>query len=665
MEELISRFVDPSDEPVRLLEQLVDQIRPADADDQESARRNLLALCYLLGARADLRSGLRQVVGELLRTHRHSDLYTATGILPSTGFVAEGLRRIGHKFLPEVLDAGVLRSVLRIVFHRSSDRLWVIGVGEDAWVRLLEAMRFDEVPVSAVLPVSAAEMLSSLRVLSYWIAACGMEPELLRLDAALETYESPFIAQNREMMAYLEAYRDSWGRQVGEICDDRHVRVLFSQCVEVIERIRRNAAKRGTSIRLTYHLQRLRQILRRSEQMLDVLAALQSEPDGTSAFPSVVTLFCQLVREECLRNDLLRHWRQNTELIALRVTDNASHHGEHYITATRAEYFAMARSAMVGGCVIAFMACLKLLLAKAHMPPLTGALAFCLNYGLGFCLIHVLHGTVATKQPAMTANAIAASLGEAGGKLRDIDALSDLIARTCRSQLVAILGNVGMAIPLAALIAFAILGISGDPFTDPEKSSHLLAEQSLVASGAVFYAAVAGFCLFVSGLISGYYDNYAAYNRIPERILQVRWLKSLCGEARMRRTAAYIGDNLGALSGNLLFGFLLGGTTLLGVLIGLPLDIRHVAFSSAFIGFGLVGLDFSPDPALLFWSLLGVAAIGVINLGVSFALALNVALRSRQVSDAQWQALARSVLGHLVRRPRDFFLPPAKSAEGG
>jgi len=321
----------------------------------------------------------------------------------------------------------------------------------------------------------------------------------------------------------------------------------------------------------------------------------------------------------------------------------------------------MARSAMIGGFVISFMACLKIVLAKAEMPPLTGAIAFCLNYGLGFCLIHILHGTVATKQPAMTANAIAASISEAGGKLRNIEALTNLIARTCRSQIIAILGNVGIAIPLSALIAFAVLAISGEHFTSPEKSQHLLAEQSLIHSGALFYAAIAGACLFISGLISGYYDNYAAYNRIPERILQLGWPKRLLGEARMRRVAAYIGDNLGALAGNLLFGFLLGGTTLFGLLVGLPIDIRHVAFSSAFIGIACVGLDLAPGLWLFFWAALGVAAIGFMNLTVSFALALNVALRSREVSDAQWKTLARSVVAHLFRQPRDFFLPPGKT----
>jgi len=660
LEEILAGCCGTPAEVTDVLVQLVGEIRPADPKDYKTAKRNLQALCYLLGARPELRAALRNSLIQLAMSHRHSELYTSTGILPNTGFVAESLQRIGHKLLPEVLDPGLLRSVLRRSFDRPSDRHWVTGVGAAVWEELFCAVRFDELPASATLPHPLGELLRSLRVLSYWIVACGMEPELLRLEPALETRESPFVAQNSEMAAYIELYPQRWGQALGEDTDDRHLRVLFSQCREVIERVRRNAARNGTSIALTYNLQRLRQLLKRCEQLLDILAGLQRDPGGISAYPSMVTLFTQLVHDECLRNNLFRHWRQNTELIALRVTDNASHHGEHYITESRQEYWAMARSAMIGGVVIACMACFKILLVKAHMPPLVGALSFCLNYGLGFCLIHILHGTVATKQPAMTANAIAATISETGGRLRELERLSELIARTCRSQLVAILGNVGIAVPLAGLLAFAVVSLTGEAFTDAEKSLHLLEEQNLVHSGAVFYAAIAGVCLFVSGLLSGYYDNYAAYNRIPERIRQLAWARRVFGEARMRRVAAYVGANLGALSGNLLFGFLLGGTTLFGVLVGLPIDIRHVAFSSAFVGIGFVGLDFSPDPWLFVWAVLGVAAIGLVNLSVSFALALTVALRSRQVPDGEWWPLARAVFGYFLRHPRGFFLPPKK-----
>lgn len=663
MEHILSRFAEPDADPTDLFAQLVAHLRPARPTDYDSARRNLQALCFILGFRPDIRTSVRSRLLALQQEYRHSQLYTLTGILPNTGFFTEIFRRIGHKLLPDVLDPDLLRTFLRKVFNRPSDRHWVTGVGEETWLQLIEALHFEEVqvdPANPLLPNAISEILRSLRVISYWIAASGMEPELLRLEPTLESHESPFVSQNIEMIAYIEAYSPAWRRAEAVANDDKHLRVLFAQCREIIERVHKRAARNGTSIRLTYELQRLQQLLRRGEHLLDIAENLRLDPDGNSAYPAIVSLFACLVHDECERDNLLQHWRQNTELIALRVTENASAHGEHYITETRSEYGEMARSAMVGGCIIAFMACFKLLLGKAEMAPLTGALAYCLNYGLGFCLIHIVHGTVATKQPAMTANAIASSIDEAGGKLRNMDNLTGLIARTIRTQLIAILGNIITAVPLAGLIAFAVFSLSGEHFASPEKASHLLADQNLAHSGALFYAAIAGLCLFLAGLISGYFDNYAAYNRIPERILQLEWPKRLFGEHRLHRVASYIGDNLGALAGNFVFGFLLGGTTIFGVLFGLPIDIRHVTFASAFAGIAFVSFDFAMSLIAILRAALDVAAIGFINLTVSFALALNVALRARKVSKTPWQKLAGATLSHFMQNPRDFFLPPRK-----
>ena len=282
MEQLLSRFAVPGTDPAQLLVQLVDEIRPVDVEDLATARRNLQALCYILSSQQELRCALREAIWTLLQTYRHSELYTATGIQPNTGFVSEAFRRLGHTLLPEVLDSGLLRSVLRQTFHRPGDRHWVIGVGEDVWQQLIVAIRFDEAPTSDTFPQGLSELLRSLRVLSYWIAACGMEPELLRLEPSLETYESPFVAQNCERTAYIEAYPEHWGRP-GEVAnDERHLHVLFGQCQQVIERVRRNAAKNGTSIRLTYHLQRLRQFMQRCERMLDILDELQNDTRGTT-----------------------------------------------------------------------------------------------------------------------------------------------------------------------------------------------------------------------------------------------------------------------------------------------------------------------------------------------------------------------------------------------
>lgn len=60
-------------------------------------------------------------------------------------------------------------------------------------------------------------------------------------------------------------------------------------------------------------------------------------------------------------------------------------------------------------------------------------------------------------------------------------------------------------------------------------------------TAATIAAAIAGVCLFLAGLISGYYDNKCAYTRIPARLKQFRWLRKLLGEHRLDRFVAYIG----------------------------------------------------------------------------------------------------------------------------
>ena len=175
---------------------------------------------------------------------------------------------------------------------------------------------------------------------------------------------------------------------------------------------------------------------------------------------------------------------------------------------------------------------------------------------------------------------------------------------------------------------------------------------------ALPHAAIAGVCLFLSGLIAGYYDNKAAYNEIPARLRQLHWPRRLLGEHRLAKITEYIGDNLGALAGNFFFGVMLGSIGTLGFIFGLPIDIRHITFSSANFVFALVGNNYLLTPEQWTLSLLGIVLIGITNLTVSFALALAVALRSRRVSFGKGGALFGLVLRRFWYTPRDFFLPP-------
>jgi site-specific recombinase len=82
-------------------------------------------------------------------------------------------------------------------------------------------------------------------------------------------------------------------------------------------------------------------------------------------------------------------------------------------------------------------------------------------------LVMLLHWTVATKQPAMTAPALAASL-PAGRNASDaeIEAFVDRVAQLIRSQAAGIAGNLAVCGPLVLAVQCAgHLGISVRPWS--------------------------------------------------------------------------------------------------------------------------------------------------------------------------------------------------------
>ncbi len=186
----------------------------------------------------------------------------------------------------------------------------------------------------------------------------------------------------------------------------------------------------------------------------------------------------------------------------------------------------------------------------------------------------------------------------------------------------------------------------------------MLHELRPLAGWALLHAAVAGVWLFVAGLATGWYDNRCAVLDIPGRLRGSPLLRWLSAEKR-DRFASYVDGNLGALMGNAIFGVLLGATGFVGVVTGLPIDIRHVAFGSANLGYAAVTMQLGTAAFLVM--LAYVLMVGLVNLAVSFSLALNLALRARDVTFGRSGELLRETWAAFRRDPRSFLLPPKKA----
>ena len=645
-----------------LLIELVNRIRPTNSKDTNEIDQKFNALIQALLITPNAASTLQSFVFKLFSRYKQTSLFSDTGILSLDGFWNQLNSRLGAHILPLIPDNTKLDEFARRVFHQRSDKYWLNQLSNQQWCslfRLIDQGHTNQAEKTRIKD----ELVKALTILSYRVSGIGLHPEFIHALPQLTEYESPFLVQNREINDFIQKYKNNYQYSDAALPmsppDASQAFVMLEQCHDVVSKIRRSTKRIGVSVSLTYMLALLEQCLERIEILLNMI---MNEDD--IRYQALGGFFVDITEALYSERSVRALLASNSELLALQVTENASRTGEHYVSTDKNGFFAMYKSAAGAGVIIAITATLKTLGARLILAPLMHAFINSMIYSLGFMLIHILHFTVATKQPAMTAAALAATVQQRkGSKMAQIAELAALIINIIRTQFIAILGNISIAIPVAALIALSWDMALHEPLMNHAKAAKTLHDLNPFTSLAVPHAAIAGVCLFLSGLIAGYFDNMAVYRKVGPRIQAHQKLKRWLGQERLNKFAAYIERNLGALAGNFLFGIMLGSMGTIGYILGLPLDIRHIAFASANFIQGLININGSPDIGLIIVSFLGVILIGLTNLFVSFTLTIIVALRARRVRFEQWKPLAKLVMTHFLTRPSDFFWPPKTPLE--
>ena len=136
-----------------------------------------------------------------------------------------------------------------------------------------------------------------------------------------------------------------------------------------------------------------------------------------------------------------------------------------------------------GGAVTAATVYGKFFITGGHLQPMVEGFFAGLNYAWSFVLMHFLHFTLATKQPAMTAPAIAQRLEETGTPA-GLDAFAAEVIALMRTQAVAIIGNLALVFPLCLLVQLAWAHLSGGNLISPAKAHATLASFSLLGGSS-------------------------------------------------------------------------------------------------------------------------------------------------------------------------------------
>ena len=585
--------------------------------------------------------------GWLQNLHLYASL-VSVGIFARTGILHETATLLYDRLNPLPVDENQLQDVLDSVFNGSKDLEWLSAIAPRQWLSLFARLNGDEAQRARTRLLMREESTYALEMLAIRLSAEDLTPDLIRLDKRLLDLDSPFVSLERELARLISSWRDEPDTPT-DAATLAQAGVLIDQARQQLHHLNSRAIASGSSLATAHLLERLAQSLDRLEALLAVLTADSPESEARHW----LALLNQLIENGLRRRNIRHLWSRSAYLLSQSITQHKSAHGEHYIARGWQEYRRMYLSAAGAGIIIALMALLKIRLAGAAISYNTYILLSSLDYGIGFVLIYLCHCTVATKQPAMTAARMAEAIentqqGRAGARK-----LAQLLIDVNRSQSVAVLGNLSLAMLTAILLCLLWVGKTGTPLLDHHSVEHQMA--ALALPSALLYAAIAAVWLFCSGIIAGYYDNRAQYLRLRERLRVNPLLRRLLPATTRARFADFIHDHLGALASNFLFGVLLGITPWIGKILELPLDIRHIAFSSANLAYATAS---HPEGIGVFaQGLFAVIAIGLVNLWVSFALALRVALRAR---DARFPPLRQfiSVLAEEIRRePHALFFP--------
>ena len=584
-------------------------------------------------------------VRSILKENDARSLFADTGMAARPGLFGELVSRVHVRALPVAPNQAELSVVFALLFIAHRDAEWVGALDAPLIARLVQHIGGAEATDSA-LPELAAALDDSIVLLCHQIAATALEaPIRQRLDNA---HENARVLMQLSKLSHDLMLSSADSEDRPQLLNN--LRAALAKARVAIDSVYEHLERFGVSVDVVFQVERTRLRIDRVDQLLAVWAD-RTQLTNYSALTS------QLIEANLNRSSIGGLLAESYSLLGRKVVERSAETGEHYIARTRKDYFGMLRMAAGGGVVTAVTVYLKFFITSLNLNKFAEGVLYSFDYISSFLVIHFAQFTLATKQPAMTAPALAQKLDDVGTKEGRV-AFVEETAALIRSQVAAITGNLSLVFPVALLTQMAAMHFFDHKLISAEKAQATIDGFSLLGPTPI-YAAFTGVLLWLSSLTAGWADNWFALHRLHDALAYQRRLKWVFGEALTARIANFARHHVAGVASNVSLGLMLGLIPTLLVFVGIPLDVRHVTLSTGSIAaaIGVLGVDTLKTSAL-WWAVGGVASMAVLNLGVSFALAFSMALRSQGLRAGLRRRLRRAVIRYVLRHPLKVILPP-------
>ncbi len=585
------------------------------------------------------------------------------GFSSRSAFVSELAERLRQKLLPATPETADAAELFSLVLHDSFDAQWLLALDATLLGRIAAALQSPadaQAGDASGIPDWTDTVLEAVTICTSQVRAAGFASELRLRMSAQARQAAPFhaLAADADLLraCVLRSAAAARAAPAGEPGAELEAALLqfrsrLEACRAAAATVYAHLDEHGVSVSLVFRIRQLRERILRIRALLDCL--VDKHPAQ-----SMARLLAHMVLVGRDRRSLRALVKSNSSLLAAKVTERSSEVGEHYITRDRAEYNTMLRQAGGGGALTALTTWMKFALMGVGLSAFWNGFWSSVVYAGSFVVIQLLHCTLATKQPAMTAPAMAAKLKDFDGPA-SLDGFVDEVCHLVRSQAAAVIGNVGVVVPVVVLLSVLLQAITGAPMLGAKDTAYVLHSLTLLGP-SVLFAAVTGVLLFASSIIAGWVENWFVFYRLDSALRYNPVFTRRLGADRADRWAHFLRHNISGFASNVSLGFMLGMVPAFAGFLGIGLELRHVTLSSGQLAAAAAssGWGVLREPAL-WWCVAAIPVIGALNLGVSFYCAFRLALLSHNVGALDRARIRSAIWWRMRHQPLAFLWPAA------
>ena len=629
----------------------LDSVQPMRELFQSLKRTNFEVFLAYLKNNEEIKNNFRDYLFILFSNKSFAKALTDANILSENAFFPELKKRISYKFLPPVEDENTVSYIIsKVLFNPKSDSNYIKNINPEDGSEFFKLMEIEKI---STLPKVKKELLISANILALRSVGNALEAGIAKMVPEYKNFDNPFVALQSELDSLIGRFKEDENLQINsKDVDYKQIKIYLQQCLDFVDKAFKNACKFGISSKINQSLLKIRQQLRRIQDIIPILV-VDNEEDILINSKNMVS---NTLKYNSHRNNVRELIDDSTRLISHLITSHTAETGTHYIATSSKEYLKMFWKASGGGIIVGFLCIFKMMMSYSHGSEFSHAVLYSLNYAFGFIIIYLLGFTLATKQPAMTAATMAKVLSDESSSDKNYKEFANLVAKLSRTQFIAFVGNVLWSFPVALAIIYGMDWFLEKNFA-VAKADKLLKDLNPMESKAILHACIAGFFLFISGIISGNISNSSIFNQVPERISQSPFLNQVIGAKNSKKLSDFYTKHWAGIISNFWFGIFLGVIAPLGVFLGLDLDIRHITFSAGNFALALYGKGFDIDTYTFVISLVTIFLIGAFNFIVSFGLSMLLAFRSRKVNFGELTIIYKTILKYFIKNPLRFFIP--------